>query len=1561
MKRITLFFSAVFLATLSFGQFSQVDPQDEEKLLRDKERAQRSEQTFADPSQKMVSSSIQHAPAVRSVEGALQARNGKNISVLVASPNATDFNTHVLSLMQAFGGIDYTVTSQLGALTVEEMLTYDVVWTFNVTLWETETGTTPVEWSDKLGAFIDQGGFLLESQFVNGWDNWGLGSGLYITGNKSPFIKSTLDRPVALTNLGNVAQPAHPIMSGVTTLSTDYFIQNVTVRSDATLIASWGNSFADPLVAVYDNIVAVNADPIMSTGSLIFPGITGDGFLMFHNALVWLYNNQADPDAPAAPSALTATAGAEGALSATLNWTNPTTTFDGGTLDAITAVKIYRDGQLIHTIDDLGVGAAGTYTDNDITASGIVNYQVAAENSVGEGPAASASVFVGVDVPAAPANLELEAVGNDGLLTWDAPTAGLNGGYFVNTGITYTVTRYPGALQVATGITETTFSDTNIPQPGVYFYTVQAENATGLGGGAISNSVLLGAEGLVFMMNGEVTSCEGTFFDSGGPDGTYSASENFTLTFFPETEGAKMRFNFTSFAVESNTGCTWDALEVFDGPNTDATLVGRFCGSTVPAALAELTSTHPTGAITFRFTSDGSVQHAGWEADFYCYVAADNDLRATAISGNPTPSVGLESIYQVTVFNEGGLDQIGSAYTVELKDAAHNVLASVPGVDIASGETLQVPVAWTPQTAGPLNVYGYVNFAADDNPDNNSSPLLHLVIQEADVIAVTIGTAETFPPNRVPFDFFYKNNVSQTLYYPEEIGIGGGAITAIAYKNSFTTNLPDKPVRVWIGETELENLNAGWVDPATLTLVYDGTADFPSGINDIILTLDMPYIYTGGNLVVYTQRVWEDQYFASTDRFYGTEDPNSGRTRRASADATVYDPAEPPAGSVMHWLPNTTLFFSTAGLGALEGTVTDGTDPIEGVKVSVMGTMASAYTDEVGAYAFPYLLPGTYDIQFELFGYTTVVEEDVVIEEEENTTLDVTLNAIAQYTVEGVVKGNDDLFLEGAAIMLEGYDDYMVLTNADGEFTIDDVYDGTYVMTIHAAGYETLVNEALVVDADLDLGEIVVVEIIVAPFGLLVEEGPEAGEATFSWNNNFEVEFRYDDGTATGQLGSSGGSLNTVLGSVHRNDAVLNEMSWYLTSEGGPHATVKVWVFGLNASGQPDPANVLYSAENVPNVDAQWNTHVFPQPVEAPNGFLIGVSYNGFAALGTDNGTGDWPFQSNTHYFVGDVTTETFGAIETLGDFSVNFLIRAIGIDNGPLGTKVEMTAGNHTQSVELSGSLLEEPVVTGQPAYSTSRNPAASKAFVGYNVYLDDMTAPVATQVNTTEFVFAGLSNGDYVAGVQSVYTSGASEVITEPFTITNGVVEETHTVTFRVHMHAVEFDPDTDEIYISGEFPQWVEPGQDPDFLLQTTDDPMILTLTLELEAGDYAYKYFMGTGWNNGEWPGSPDRVITVDDDMTIDNVFGDINDPVSVPGISDASLSLFPNPASSMLSIVSGEMIREVRMIDMLGQVVYNSSVQGERHELNVAGFRNGIYFVQVLTGSELQTLKVQIQK
>lgn len=186
---------------------------------------------------------------------------------------------------------------------------------------------------------------------------------------------------------------------------------------------------------------------------------------------------------------------------------------------------------------------------------------------------------------------------------------------------------------------------------------------------------------------------------------------------------------------------------------------------------------------------------------------------------------------------------------------------------------------------------------------------------------------------------------------------------------------------------------------------------------------------------------------------------------------------------------------------------------------------------------------------------------------------------------------------------------------------------------------------------------------------------------------------------------------------------------------------------------------------------------------------------------------------------------------------------------------------------------------------------------------------------------------------------------------------------VTFNVNMtYAEGFDPASDIVYITGSLLGWAEPGTDPDNQTMTrVDDSMVWTKTFELEAGTYAYKYFLNAGWGGGEWQGGADRSITVEGDMVVNDWFGYLTDPTSVIEVDASQLKLFPNPARTTLTIVSGDMIRELRMIDMLGQVVYAADVVGESHQINVASFRNGIYFIQILTAKGLTTHRVQIQR
>ena len=94
------------------------------------------------------------------------------------------------------------------------------------------------------------------------------------------------------------------------------------------------------------------------------------------------------------------------------------------------------------------------------------------------------------------------------------------------------------------------------------------------------------------------TACGGNFYDSGGPAGNYGNNEFFTATFCAPP-GQYISFNFTSF----NTEFLFDNLDVYNGPNTAAPLIGSYSGTTGPGTIISSLG----GCITFVFESDNSV------------------------------------------------------------------------------------------------------------------------------------------------------------------------------------------------------------------------------------------------------------------------------------------------------------------------------------------------------------------------------------------------------------------------------------------------------------------------------------------------------------------------------------------------------------------------------------------------------------------------------------------------------------------------------------------------------------------------------------------------------------------------------------------------------------------------------------------------------------------------------------------------------------------------------------------------------------------------------------------
>ncbi len=1412
MKRITFLLSLFLWVFAATGQSFEMDPQDYEKLqkinLAEREAAKHSfeqiKRSTAIPARKDVFADYSKGLTYPG-----------NINVVIVSPD-TDGSEALRAALDGYAFITATSYPQanLPSLTLEALTPYDVLIAFNNNQWLSVGGISPNAAGDIFAAYIDQGGLVIDNSYIMDFPSsaWAFG-GNYISGNYSAFTQATTDITGNFT-LGTVLEADHPLLTDVTALGiTEGLIQDNQVASGATGIVEWSNGSL--LVAAKDNVVSMNLLPVAS-GNLNF---TGDGVTLYANSVVWLMMNLADPDAPAAPTGLTATAADLGVLEVALAWTNPSETFNGETLTELDEVRVYRNGELIHTVTTPTIGGAASYTDDDIAAAGTYTYTVYGVNTDGEGPAASVSVYVGEDLPAAPEDVTLVAQGNDGHVSWTAPTEGLNGGYISGTDLTYTLVRMPGAVEVATDIDAEEFLDTTIPGIGNYFYTVTVSNAIGEGGSATSNAALLGAEGILLYETfdyeigtippGWTVEAE---LDPGGNnqgDGMVNwAVRNFStaggtapqmrFTWTPRFEGMsrlitgpidtdgnselRLRFNqfLNNFAVVQNTL----AVRVsFDGGDTWADIWTHNITGNIPAQVAELYIDVPadksTMHLAWEFNGD-AYQINNWDLDnIILEPVVANDLAALSITGNTTPSEGIENMYTITVQNAGTATQ--SDYTVKLMKEGGVEIASVAGTAIEFGETLTYELPWTPAPGepGPTYLYGYVDFAADELPGNNQTANLNVVVQPGDIIVVTIGTGTNYPNVRMPFDFYWRNSLIQSIYYPDEIGMGSGVITGVQYTNNFATDLPGREIAIWIGETEQDNLSGGWIDPASLQLVFEGAVHFPSGENNIFINLDDIYIYTGGNLVIYTQRVWEQDFHNINDRFYGTEDPGSNRTRRRAADGTSgLDPHNPEGGTTSNWHPNTSIFFSSAVLGALEGTVTDGDDdPVEGVLVRVLGTMASTHTDADGFYEFPFLLPDTYNIEFSKFGYGTNVVTGVVIEEDETTVQDAVIEALLQFTVTGIVEGNDGVLQDGAMVSLQGYDDYMVMTEADGSFEIEDVFEGTYTLTVSAAGYELYVDETVEVDGALDLGTITIIEIILPPVNLQVDiDGQDEGNALLTWAVGEEAEFRYDDGVVDAQLGFQD-SPNSVMGNAHHRNADINEISWFLTDGAGPYSTVKVWILGLKADGTPDRNNVLYENSNVPNVHMEWNTYELSQTVSA-DGFFIGLSAAGFLSLAIDDGIGEpWEFVPGTQFGVFNIndTEYEFTDISVWG-FEKNYLLRGMGLDFGPSSNKNAFAS--HDQAFGPAPKMIStnEPFYSGVPDYANSILEKASKAFLGFNVFLNG--DQVATEITEMEYLFEDLDEGTYTAGVQSVHTSGTSPIITVDFAMVFGV-PATFTVT--------------------------------------------------------------------------------------------------------------------------------------------------------------------------------------
>ncbi len=178
---------------------------------------------------------------------------------------------------------------------------------------------------------------------------------------------------------------------------------------------------------------------------------------------------------------------------------------------------------------------------------------------------------------------------------------------------------------------------------------------------------------------------------------------------------------------------------------------------------------------------------------------------------------------------------------------------------------------------------------------------------------------------------------------------------------------------------------------------------------------------------------------------------------------------------------------------------------------------------------------------------------------------------------------------------------------------------------------------------------------------------------------------------------------------------------------------------------------------------------------------------------------------------------------------------------------------------------------------------------------------------------------------------------------------------VAFSVVFTVIDDTETLDQVLFAGDMTDWSmeEMLENPSFNW---------SVTLNLPPGSYAWNAMGNNGQDSPFWliPDSHLNVTVTEEG----NTTGDLSFIYMLAGTSDMEMSvvkMFPNPAGTYLHIEADYGITEVKVQNIQGNVLYNSTPAGVlTYELNVGLFTPGLYLVSVYTDDGMAAEKIQVE-
>lgn len=482
--------------------------------------------------------------------------------------------------------------------------------------------------------------------------------------------------------------------------------------------------------------------------------------------------------APDSVTALKATAAPEGALQATITFDAPRLTVEGKPLAAIDRIDVSRGDEVLHTFTAPAPGASLSFTDPSAT-QGLNTYTLRAYNADGAGLKATVSVYAGLDTPGACGNIVLtDNADGTAVLTWDAPgTVGPNGGYVSPDGLTYTVysiSSYGYLTPLKAGLTERSYTITDVPTTGVQSmlrYAVRAVNAQGDGTSDASSVIIQGASDPLPYTESFAAGTVSTYWSVGGSGtGRFAVTtdqsadgDGGSVIYVPKADNELATFSSgkVSLAGSQHPKLT---LSYYAVPGSDSRLMINLLpvgNSETAEVLADIDYKALTGEegwttltydltahkdlsyIRLTFVGTGSLTSAPVRIDA---IRIYDDLAHNLAVSTPTAAsavkAGATLPVSVKVDNQG--TEPASGYTVDLL-VNNQVVATKDGQELAAGQSATtdfsyaVPITYADAT---LSLAARVNYAADLNPDNNTSGALTIPVKQPTYPVVSDLAAE---------------------------------------------------------------------------------------------------------------------------------------------------------------------------------------------------------------------------------------------------------------------------------------------------------------------------------------------------------------------------------------------------------------------------------------------------------------------------------------------------------------------------------------------------------------------------------------------------------------------------------------------------------------------------------------------------------------------------------------------------------------------------------------------------------------------------------------------------